>query len=545
MLLGSIAQDVVGIAGDITVHATGAPAHETEIPPRRHRGGISIGGIDLLRCLLGLGIVALVTALGVATRPFVELTIITLLYVTAVLGTAAAFGLIPSLLAALISVLALDFFFLQPLYSLSVARPQDVLSLLFFLIVAVVTSGLASRLREQMLLARNRAKTTADLYAFSRKLAGIVTLDDLLATTADQVGSMLGSAVVVLLGEGEQLAARACHPVDARIDEPELEAVRLAWQNNRPVGRDPLTLPASNWLFTPLSTARGAVGVLAVTRSPPGSPMTPDEQRLLNALAELAGVAIERLFLADEIDQARLARESERLRSALLTSIAHDLRTPVTAVLGALSGLRGDYERFDRETRNELLDIAQGETERLERFVGGLLDITRLEAGALEITREPVDLADVIASAARRAQRILAPRAVKIGLAPDLPMLQLDFVLFEQVLYNLLDNAAKYSPTASTVYVKGTRCNATVVLSIIDEGTGIPDDDLERVFDKFYRARTGGFEQRGTGLGLAICRGFVEALGGTITASNRTDRSGSIFAVKMPVDTRHPAPQTH
>jgi len=273
--------------------------------------------------------------------------------------------------------------------------------------------------------------------------------------------------------------------------------------------------------------------------------MTPDEQRLLNALAELAGVAIERLFLADEIDQARLARESERLRSALLTSIAHDLRTPVTAVLGALSGLRGDYERFDRETRNELLDIAQGETERLERFVGGLLDITRLEAGALEITREPVDLADVIASAARRAQRILAPRAVKIGLAPDLPMLQLDFVLFEQVLYNLLDNAAKYSPTASTVYVKGTRCNATVVLSIIDEGTGIPDDDLERVFDKFYRARTGGFEQRGTGLGLAICRGFVEALGGTITASNRTDRSGSIFAVKMPVDTRHPAPQTH
>jgi two-component system, OmpR family, sensor histidine kinase KdpD len=525
-------------------HVIGGAAGETEASGKRHSSGISIGGVDLVSCLLSLGIVGLVTVLGVAVRPIVELTIITLLYVTAVLVTAVAFGLIPSLLAALISVLALDFFFLQPLYSLSVARPEDVISLLFFSIVAVVTSGLASRLREQMLLARSRAKTTADLYAFSRKLAGIVTLDDLLATTADQVGSMLGASVVMLIAEGEQLTPRARHPPDARIDESEIEAVRSAWENKRPVGREPLAVPASSWLFIPLSTARGAVGVLAATRSPSGSPITPDDQRLLNALAELAGVAIERQFLAEEIDQARLVSESEQLRSALLTSIAHDLKTPVTAVLGALSGLRGDYERFDPDTRNDLLDIAEGETERLERFVGGLLDMTRLEAGALEIRREPVDLADVIASAVRRAQRVLGPRTVKIDLAPDLPMLQLDFVLFEQVLYNLLDNAAKYSPAASTVYVKGARCCASVVLSIIDEGIGIPDDDLERIFDKFYRGRTGGFDQRGTGLGLAICRGFVEALGGTITASNQTDRSGSIFALKMPTDSRHPAVQS-
>jgi two-component system, OmpR family, sensor histidine kinase KdpD len=536
--------DRLGSRSHRGIHVIGGAAGETEASRKRHKSRISIGGVDLLSCLLSLAIVGLVTALGVAVRPFVELTIITLLYVTAVLVTAAAFGLIPSLLAALISVLALDFFFLPPLYAFGISNPEDILSLLFFSIVALVTSGLASRLREQMLLARSRAKTTADLYAFSRKLAGIVTLDDLLATTADQVGSMLGAAVVILIAEGEQLAPRARHPVDARIDESEIEAVRSAWQNKRPVGREPLAVPDSSWLFIPLSTARGAVGVLAVTRSPSGSPITPDEQLLLNALAELAGVAIERLFLAEEIDQARLVRESERLRSALLTSIAHDLRTPVTAVLGALSGLRGDYERFDPDTRNDLLDIAQGETERLERFVGGVLDMTRLEAGALEIRREPVDLADVIASAVRRAQRVLGPRTVEIDLAPDLPMLQLDFVLFEQVSYNLLDNAAKYSPTASTVYVKGARCCATVVLSIIDEGSGIPDHDLERIFDKFYRGRTGGFDQRGTGLGLAICRGFVEALGGTITASNRTDRSGSIFALKMPIDSRQPAPQT-
>jgi two-component system, OmpR family, sensor histidine kinase KdpD len=159
-----------------------------------------------------------------------------------------------------------------------------------------------------------------------------------------------------------------------------------------------------------LSTARGAVGVLAITRSPPGSRITPDEQRLLNALAELTGVATERLFLAEEIDQGRLARESDRLRSALLTSIAHDLRTPVTTVLGALSGLRGDYELFDPDTRNELLDIAQQETERLERFVGGILDMKRLEERVLEVRR---DLGDLVGSALRRARRTLGQHTVK------------------------------------------------------------------------------------------------------------------------------------
>ena len=521
-LLGSIPQDLVRIAGDITVHVTGAATNETETWPNRYRGWTSIKGIDLLPCLLSLGLVALVTALGDAVRPFVELTIITLLYVSAVLITAAAFGLFPSLLAAFISVFALDFFFLQPVYSLSIANSEDIISLLFFSIVAVVTSGLASRLREQMLLARGRAKTTADLYAFSRELAGIVTLDDLLKTTAHQVGSMLGSSIVILIGEGGRLTVRARHPGDIRFDESELAAVRLSWQNNRPEGRGPLTLADSNWAFIPLSTARGTVGALAVRRSLPGPPITSDEQRLLNALAELAGVAIERLFLAEEIDQARLARESERLRSALLTSIAHDLRTPVTAVLGALSGLRSDYERFDSDTRNELLDIVQAETERLEQFVVGILDMTRLEERALEVRREPVDLGDVVGSALRRARRTMGRHTVKIDLAPDLPMLQLDFVLFEQVLYNLFDNVTKYSPPNSTIYVKGDHLDTAVVMSIIDEGTGIPDDDLERIFDKFYRVKTGDFDHGGAGLGLAICGGFVEALGGSIAASNRT-----------------------
>lgn len=487
--------------------------------------------------LVSVGGVALATALGAALRPFIELAIIPLLYVTAVLITATAFGLIPSLLAAFTSVLALDFFFLQPLYTLRIARPEDVLGLLFFSFVAATTSGLASRLRVQMLLARNREQTMGDLYAFSRRLTGIATLGELLETTAEQVGAMLRVDVVVLIEDDEKLVPRASHPAHVRLGEPELAAIRSAWRNERRLGRDPLSVPAAvNWLLMPLSTARGAVGALAVASSPSGSATTGDDQRLLTTLAELAGLAIERLFLADEIDRARLARESERLRSALLASIAHDLRAPVTAVLGALTGLRDDHERFDPDTRNELIGIAQTETERLERFVSGVLQMTRLEAGGLEIKREPVDLADVVASAIRRARRSLGSRDIRVALEPELPLLKLDFVLIEQAVYNLLDNAAKYSPERSTISVRGVRDDAEVVLQIIDEGAGIPNDNLERIFEKFYRVPDGALEQRGTGLGLAVCRGFVEALGGTITASNRTDRSGAILTVRLPTD---------
>ena len=498
----------------------------------RHRAPIETA--VAIPFLVSVGGVALATVLGEALRPFVELAVIPLLYVTVVLITAAAFGLIPSLLASFTSVLALDFFFLPPLYSLRIARAEDFLGLLFFSFVAVTTSGLASRLREQILLARNREKTMGDLYAFSRRLTGIATLKELLETTAQQVGSMLHLAVVVLIEDDEKLMQRASHPTNAQLDEQELAAIRSTWRNKRRLGREPFSLPAVNWQFIPLLTARGAVGALAVARSPFGSPITPDEQRLLRTLAELAGLAIERLFLADEIEQARLARESERLRTALLTSIAHDLRGPVTAVLGALTGLRDDYERFDPDTRNELIGIAQTETERLERFVSSVLHMTRLEAGALEIKREPVHLADVVASAVRRARRSLGTRDIRIALDPELPMLQLDFVLIEQVVYNLLDNAAKYSPENSTISVRGLRGDAEVVLQIIDEGAGIPSNDLERIFEKFYRVTDGALEQGGTGLGLAVCRGFIEALGGSITASNRTDRSGAILTLRLP-----------
>ncbi|MBV9521899.1 MAG: sensor histidine kinase KdpD, partial [Alphaproteobacteria bacterium] len=486
--------------------------------------------------LMSAGLVAIATGLGMSIRQFLEVSNVALAFLTAVLLAAVRFGLLPSLFASLLSVLAYNFFFLPPLYTFTIADPENVVALFFFLFVALVTSNVTSRTRNQMLTARSRARTTAELYSFSRKLAGIAGLDDLLWATAYQIASMLHARVVILLPEEGQIALRAGYPPEDQLSEADLAAASWAWTNNRPAGRGADTLPGGQWLFLPLRTARGTVGVLGVARDAPHALLTPDERRLLDALADQAGVAIERIRLAAEIDESRVLHETERLRSALLTSISHDLRTPLASVLGALTSLRSYDKHYDTATREELLTTAQEEAERLNRFVGNLLDITRLESGAIELKRDAVDLADIIGSAMRRAAAILGKHKVKIELAPDLPMLRLDFVLFEQVLFNLFDNAAKYAPPGSTVSVKAAEAGGAVVITLADEGIGIPAGDLDRVFDKFYRVKASDRQRAGTGLGLAICRGFVEAHGGAITAANRTDGPGAVFTIRLPTE---------
>ena len=227
--------------------------------------------------------------------------------------------------------------------------------------------------------------------------------------------------------------------------------------------------------------------------------------------------------------------ETERLRAALLTSISHDLRTPLASIIGAVSSLRGFAEIYDAEQREELLATLQDEAERLNRFVGNLLDMTRLESGAIDLKLELFDIGEIVGPALRRAGSVLARHDVELDLAADLPMLRIDAVLFEQVLFNLLDNAAKYAPPGSRIDVQARPENGTVAVEIVDEGPGIPPGDLERVFDKFYRVQAQDRRRAGTGLGLAICRGFVEAQGGHIEAHNRRDRSGAVLRIRLPV----------
>jgi K+-sensing histidine kinase KdpD len=292
---------------------------------------------------------------------------------------------------------------------------------------------------------------------------------------------------------------------------------------------------AAKRLFLPMRTGRGAIGVVGIDSDKPGPLLTPDQRRLLDALRDQGALAIERVKLVEEMDRVERAAETERLRSALLTSISHDLKTPLAAVLGAAGTLRNFGQKLGDAEKADLLATIIDESERLNRFIANLLDMTKLESGAVTPNLTLYDIGEIVGSALRRVNRILSRHHVQLELAPDLPMVELDAVLFEQTLFNLLDNAAKYAPPETTIRIQDWRSSDSVYLRVLDEGSGIPPTDLEHIFDKFYRAQKTDQVRAGTGLGLAISRGFVEAMHGTLVAANRTDRSGAAFTISLPI----------
>jgi two-component system sensor histidine kinase KdpD len=536
--LPTVTQKLVAHAGDLPVHVLGAekaaPEHEDDKPSANGRFA---GPVKWTPYGGSTALVAGAILVGMALQRILAAPSISLVFLTAVLASAASWGLLPSLFACLLSVLSYNFFFLPPLYTFTIADPENVVALVFFLITAVIASNLAASVRAQAVTAQIRARTTDELYQFSRKLAAIGTLDDLLWATTYQVAAMLKVRVVMLLPEGESIAVRAGYPPEDTLDEADLAAARWTWQHDRPAGRGADTLPGARRLFLPLRTGRGPVAVMGIESDRPGPLLAPDQRRLLDALASLAALSIERISLADDVDRARLLAETERLRSALLTSISHDLRTPLASILGAASSLESYDDLLDATGKRDLLRTIQEEAERLGRFVANLLDMTRLEAGALSLRQEPADLGEVVGSALARAGKVLSAHRVEVDIAADLPAVDLDVVLFEQALFNVLDNAAKYAPPGSLVTVRAWHepSAGEVRLQVMDEGAGLPVDAVERVFEKFYRVQAADRQRVGTGLGLAITRGFVEAMGGRVEAANRADRSGAAFTLILPV----------
>jgi len=476
-------------------------------------------------------------ALGVALvlKQFLASPNVALVFLTAVLASAVAYGLWPSLFGCLLSVFAYNFFFLMPLYTVTVTDPENVVALFFFVIVAVIVSNLTSRVRSQAIAASERARTTEELYQFSRKLTGAIDLDDLLWATAYQIASMLHLRVILLLPGAGGLAVRTGYPPDDEMDAADIAAAEHCLQKNLATGVGTTDRPDAHWMFLPIRTGRGAVGVVGLSGEDADPQLKPEQRRLLEALSDQAALAIERVNLAADVDRARLTAETDRLRTALLTSISHDLRTPLASILGAATSLRTHPGELDVAEQGEMIRTIQEEAERLNRFIGNLLDMTRLESGAIAPQVTVVDLSELVGSALERCAKILAAHRVEVRLAPSLPMLKLDVVLFEQVLFNLLDNAAKYSPAGSTITVEADCANGWVEFRLLDRGDGIPVSDLERIFDKFYRVHAADRRRAGTGLGLAICRGFVEALGGSIRAGNRSDGNGATFTITLPV----------
>ncbi len=518
---------LIAAAGEVAVHTI--PSVSVDEAPAETTGQ-AINAGDYAGSALAVGVAL---GIGLVLRAFLDVGNVSLVFLTAVLVAAVTWGLGPALFAGLVGALAYNFFFLEPVYTFTITDPENIVSLFFFAVVALIAGNLAARVRSQAMAARARALTADNLYQFSAKLAGAASLDDLLWAVAYQVALMLKMRVVILLPEGESVAVRAGYPPEDMLDDADIAAAIWCWRNNRPAGRGADTLPGARRLFLPMRTARGAVGVVGLDSDRSGPLLSPDQRRLLDALTDQAALAIERVNLASDVDRARMTAETERLRSALLTSISHDLRTPLASILGSATSLAAYHGVLAEADRIALIGTIQDEAERLNRFIANLLDMTRLESGAITPKTAAVDLADVAGSALGRAAKVLGDRPVALDLPGDLPLVQVDPVLLEQVLFNLLDNAAKYAPTGTAIRLAAEAAGGKVCLRVMDEGDGIPPDDVERIFDKFYRIRAADRQRAGTGLGLAIARGFVEVMGGTIVAGNRTDRSGAVFTLTL------------
>lgn len=499
--------------------------------------GATHGGGKWRAYLFSAGAVGLVGLMAKLLEFFLPLPNLPMVFLIAVLYSAVTWGLGPSIFTSLLSVLVYNFFFMPPVYAFAVAGLQDLLTLVVFLIVAVLTSDLMARVREQAETAKRREAQTAALYALTREIADAGGVDDVLRVVVSKIAQIFRARAVLWLPDSGQLVLQAGYPPGTQVSEVERAIATWAWRHNQPAGRGTDTFPGAEWFFMPLSTANGTVGVLGLQFEAPGAGLTSDRRRLLEALADQAAVAIERTRLIQAMEQAKLAKETERLQAALLSSISHDLRTPLTSIIGAVTSLLTDRGTYDEATRRDLLWTIQEEAERLNRFVGNLLDVTRLESGALRLHREWVEIEEVIGVASARLARSLSQHRLTVDIQPGLPMLRLDFVLIEQVLVNLLDNAAKYSPPGTTIRLSARREGDSVVVEVADEGIGIPPADLERIFDKFYRVPGSDRQGAGLGLGLFICRGIVEAHGGRISArSPAAGGKGTVFTVTFPLE---------
>ncbi|MBP2315914.1 sensor histidine kinase [Azospirillum soli] len=509
-------------------------AGEDDRPARTLETGAAREPVDWPAYAATAAVVAAATGVAFLIDLWLPVANISVAYLIGVLLVAMRYGRWPSVFASVLSFCVFNFFFTEPRLTLAISDAQNILTVFFFLAAAMITSNLATRLRAQVEATRLSARRTANLYDFNRRISAAVGLDDVLWAVVHHVAATMNGASLVLMPEDERLEIKAGYPPEDQLDERARAAAQWAWDNGKPAGRGSATLPSSDWLFLPLRTGRGPVGVLGVQLAAGRDLLTPEQNRLLATLADQAAVAVERTALVSDVEAARVAAETERLRAALLSSLSHDLRTPLVSILGAASSLHDYGKTLSPDERLELAQTIQEEAERLNRFVQNLLDMTRIGSGALKPRADWVDLGDVLGAALRRASTMLRDRRVRLELAPDLPLLRADPVLLEQVFFNLIDNACKYAPEGTALSIRAERGDERVEAEVCDQGPGIPERDRERVFDMFYRVQAGDSQTAGTGLGLAICRGIVEAHGGTIAARPGRNGVGTIIAITLP-----------
>lgn len=529
LLCSSVVDKLTRASGEIDVYVV-----STE--PEREVKGTREGWLPhrpLRRYGLAVLLVAAATAVSFVIDPLLSQTNLVMFYLLAVVLAAVYLGRGPAVVASILGVLVFDFVFVSPHFTFAVDDAEYILTFLTLFLVGVIISQLAAQAGEQANAARQREQDNATLYALSRDLAEAANADDILQALKTNAALMFGRRVTILMPQGAGRLLALIPSDDIFLDENERAVATWAFEHQQPAGRDTDTLPASKMRFLPLRTARGTLGVIGVAASESQTHMTSLQRRLFDTFASLAGTALERTQLADESQQAQVIKATEDLQNALLNSISHDLRTPLVSITGALTSLQEDGAALDGRTREALIENARQETERLNRLVGNLLDMTRLEAGAMRLQLQPSDMQDAIGSALEQLGWRLGGRNVRVDVADDVPLVPMDFSLIVQVLVNLIDNALKYSPRETPIEIRVRAQPGQIQVQVMDRGVGIPSQDLPRVFDKFYRVQQPEMVS-GTGMGLAIGKGIVEAHGGRMTAENRLG-GGGLLTFTLPI----------
>ena len=485
-----------------------------------------------------LAVLATVVAAAVAwaVSSVLPLPNISLVFLAAVLLVAVRSSLGPSLVCAALSFMTYDFLFIPPNFSFAIQREEDVLTLLFFLLMAALTGNLAARQRRQLQALRDTQEETSELLDLSRKLTAATDRQAVISAAAHHLEgwSDLNLCLVNRDGQGGWKVETG-GPLT--LTEAERAAADWAWQHDQPAGMGTGTLPFGRWWWWPLSAEEGPLGLLGVSAKP-GQALSGQRRRLLMALSQPLAQALARAQLAQELESARLHGETEQLRSALLASVSHDLRTPLTSMRGSIDSLLALGEAIPLEDRRELLEGTRDEAERLDRYIQNLLDMTRLGHGALKLARDWVSPGDIVGSALGRLRAVLAPLQVHTEVPAQLPLLYVHAALIEQALVNVLENAARFSPPHGRLHLSAGVADNQLVFAVADEGPGIPEEERAKIFDMFYTAARGDRGGQGTGLGLAICQGMVGAHGGHISVADGIEGRGTCISLFLPLPTQ-------
>jgi two-component system sensor histidine kinase KdpD len=485
--------------------------------------------------LLALLLLAGATGLSALIAPYISPTNLVVIYLLAVVFAAVYLGRGPAILTSILGVATFDYFFVPPHLTLAVSDTEYLLTFLGLLAVGLVISQLTFLVREQAEAARQREVQTVALYELGRDLTETAGLEAVTQTAIAHVGQTFSREVAIFLPVAGILKVYATSE-ELGVTDDDLAVASWSFEHRQPAGRGTDTLPEASMRYQPLKTLRGVVGVLGVKPSSPDRFLTRDQLRTLDAFANQIALAIERARLAEQTRQTEMLEITDKLQNALLNSISHDLRTPLVSITGALSSLTNEQVKLDEPARRSLIETASEEADRLNRLVGNLLDMTRLESGAMHVKRDACDLQDLVGSSLEEIGPRLGNRSITVEVPDTLPLVSMDFVLIQRVLVNVIDNGLKYSPSDSPIEIRAQMAGAFVEITVADHGVGIPQEDLTRIFDKFYRVQRPD-NVNGTGLGLAIGKGIVDAHGGFISAENRQG-GGTIITIALPVEAK-------